>query len=263
MALVFVIDLTAPTFVRLHVLYVFPLAAIALNCESTSPQLVGLILSVVFQLSNFIVHRIPTGALAIDTVVSFASSVMTVLLARAARRNQLAAMNLATTDWLTGLHNRRSFESITDLEIARQKRHGGVFSLAVIDLDDFKTLNDSQGHYAGDHALKILADVLRKHTRESDSIARLGGDEFAVLMPNIRQEDSSSLCRHLSAEIAYQMVTAGYSTTASIGCITFERAPDSTADALHQADKAMYAEKASGKSCELRRGALVGNDKVL
>ena len=71
-------------------------------------------------------------------------------------------MKLATTDWLTGLHNRRSFESIADMEISRQKRYGGVFSLVIIDLDNFKELNDCAGHHVGDKALKHVADVLRE-----------------------------------------------------------------------------------------------------
>lgn len=248
MVVVLAFDLLLPADIRLHVLYIFPLAVIALHCERTRVVLGGFALSVAFQLWNFVNHRIPDGPFVTDALIAFASSVLTIVLARAVRDNYLATANLAIHDSLTGLRNRRSFESIAEMEIARQKRYGGVFSLAVLDLDNFKDLNDSGGHHVGDEALRLLADVLREHTRKSDSIARLGGDEFAILMPNTREEDCNSLCDQVSGNIAKRMADAGYAITASIGSTTFERAPESTSDALQQADKAMYAAKAERKS---------------
>lgn len=247
MVAVFVLDVLTPPDIRLHVLYIFPLAAIALHSTRMTAILSALALSVAFQFSTFSFHGIPSGPLVVDALIAFASSVLTIALARATRDSHLATVNLATTDWLTGLHNRRKFMSIADMEIARQKRYGGVFSLAVIDLDKFKELNDSLGHQAGDMALKLLADVLRKHTRQTDSIARLGGDEFAILMPNTDEAECKSLCQLLSARIAKRMADATFAVTASIGHSTFEQVPESTAYALQQADKAMYAAKARGK----------------
>ena len=249
MLVVLAFDLSFPADIRLHVLYIFPLAVMALHCERMSVVLGGLALSVAFQLTNFFFHGIPDGPFATDAVIAFASSVLTIVLARALRENYLATANLATYDSLTGLRNRRSLESIADMEIARQKRYGGVFSLAILDLDNFKNVNDSGGHHVGDKALRLLADVLREHTRKSDAIARLGGDEFAILMPNTREGDCKSLCEQLSTNIAKSMADAGFSITASIGSTTFERAPESTSDALQMADKAMYAAKADSKSC--------------
>ena len=248
MLVVLAFDLLLPAEIRLHVLYIFPLAAIALHCEWTSAVLGGLALSVAFQLSNFSLHHIPDAPFVTDALIAFASSVLTIILARAVREKYLATADLATYDSLTGLRNRRSFESIADMEIARQKRYGGVFSLAILDLNNFKDVNDSEGHHVGDKALRLLADVLRAHTRGSDSLGRLGGDEFAILMPNTRQADCISLCEHLSANIATRMADAGFAITASVGSTTFERAPQSTADALKVADKAMYSAKADSKS---------------
>jgi len=247
MAAVFALDLLAPTDIRLHILYVFPLAAIALHCEHRGATLGGLLAVTVLQLWTLMFHGLSTDSYATDALVALASSVLTMLLARAVRENHMATMNLATTDWLTGLHNRRSFETVADLEIKRQRRYGGVFSLAVMDLDGFKILNDSRGHDIGDKALQLVADVLREHTRQSDTIARLGGDEFAVLMPNTRQPDCNLQCRQLAATISRRMADAGFAITASIGCAQFEQPPASTSDALQKADKAMYAAKASAK----------------
>lgn len=249
MTMLFVLDQITPHDVRLYLLYSFPLAAIALHCERASAIAAGLVLSIVFQLATFFIDAVPSLPLTTDALVAISSAVLTIALARATRENHLAAVNLATTDWLTGLHNRRSFESIADLEIRRQKRYGGVFSLAVIDLDSFKHLNDSKGHHVGDSALQILADVLRDHTRQTDTIARLGGDEFAILMPSTGEPECSSLCQQLCVTIAGRMTAVGFATTASIGCSAFQRAPESVSHALKEVDKAMYAAKSGGKNC--------------
>jgi diguanylate cyclase (GGDEF)-like protein len=129
-----------------------------------------------------------------------------------------------------------------------------VFSLAIVDLDRFKALNDSRGHHTGDKALKLLAEVLRENTRESDSIARLGGDEFAIVMPNTRAEDCAALCRQLTTNIAVRMADADFGITASVGHATFEQPPESSSAALHEADKAMYAAKSTGEEVRIRAG---------
>lgn len=248
MVVVFIVDLATPSNIRLHLLYAFPLAAIALHCERNSAIFGGFLPATVLQLLTFYYNRLSADSFVTDMLVAFAASVLTMVLAKTVRENHLAIMNLATTDWLTGLRNRRSFETIAALEIQRQKRYGGVFSLAVIDLDGFKNLNDSRGHNVGDKALQLVADVLREHTRQSDSVARLGGDEFAVLMPNTREPDCSVLCRKLSVEIASRTADVGFATNASIGYAQFAQAPKSTSDALQEADKAMYSVKTSSKN---------------
>jgi diguanylate cyclase (GGDEF)-like protein len=248
MVVVVILDLISPADIRLHVLYIFPLAAIATHCERTSMVLGGLVLSVAFQLINFVVQDFPPAPFLTDALIAFASSILTIVLARSARKNYLATATLATTDSLTGLNNRRNFESVIDMKIVRQKRYGGVFSMAIADLDDFKGLNDSQGHHAGDLALKLTANVLREHVRVSDSVARLGGDEFAILMPTATEMDCGLACQLIAAMIARRMADAVFTGTVSIGYTTFEQAPESTAYALQKADKAMYVAKAEKKS---------------
>ena len=120
--------------------------------------------------------------------------------------------------------------------------------MALVDLDNFKELNDTRGHAVGDTALKILAEVLRGHTRDSDTVARLGGDEFAILMPNTQSTDSTALCEQLSAKVARQMGVATFPLTVSIGCATFQQTPATTGEVFEKADKAMYAAKAHGKA---------------
>jgi diguanylate cyclase (GGDEF)-like protein len=241
------LDIEAPVGIHVRILYVFPLTAIALHSERMRKVLFGLALVVFCEIASLLSNHLSPTAIFIDGLITIAGLSLVVVLARAARKHYLETLVLATSDPLTKLHNRRSFESIGEMELARQHRYGGIFSLAVIDLDGFKKLNDSRGHHVGDLALKLLADILRENTRQSDSIARLGGDEFAILMPVTRHSDCTELCQQLSGTIASRMVDAGFPITASIGHTTFERAPKSMLEALQEADKAMYAAKASGK----------------
>ena len=99
-----------------------------------------------------------------------------------ALRERLSEM--ALTDPLTELPNRRHFHERVSAEIGRVQRHGGGFTIAIIDIDDFKIFNDERGHLAGDHLLKEVATVIRTQMRVSDMLARFGGDEFVMLMPN-------------------------------------------------------------------------------
>jgi diguanylate cyclase (GGDEF)-like protein len=237
--------------IRLRILYVFPLTVIALHSERMRNVLFGFSLAVFCEIASLLSYELPPAVKFIEGLTGIAGMLLVVVLARATREHYLETLLLATHDPLTKLHNRRSFELIAEMELARQRRYGGVFSLAVIDLDDFKKLNDSRGHHVGDLALTLLADVLRENTRNTDSIVRLGGDEFAILMPITRNSDCTVLCQNLSATIASRMAHAGFAITASIGHATFEQAPESMLDALQKADKAMYAAKTSGKGHEV------------
>jgi len=247
MSILFIFDVATGSDIRLHVLYVFPLAAIALHCERIDFSVAGLILSLLCQIYNSLVQGMSTVALRTDAVIFLLSSGLVVFLGRAVRENYLEKARQASTDWLTGLHNRGSFETIVEMELSRHRRYGGVFSLALIDLDDFKSLNDSRGHHAGDQALKLLAEVLRENSRGSDAVARLGGDEFAILMPNTGHEDCQARCQQLSLLVMNRMAEAGFGTTASVGGSTYENSQKSTDAILQDADKAMYAAKAKGK----------------
>jgi len=137
--------------------------------------------------------------------------------------------------------------TVIDQEIIRQKRYGGVFSLAEIDLDGFKQLNDTRGHLSGDQALQLTAEVLRSHTRQSDVAGRMGGDEFIVLMPHMPQAECHAYMQKLCDMVGSEMTRAGFQVTASIGFQTFLTAPDTSTDALHLVDQAMYEAKSAGK----------------
>lgn len=247
-ALIGVLDFFTGADIRLNVLYVFPLAVVARYCRSLTFTASAFVVTTVLQVVTFSHNAETLPSLVTDLVVATSASLLIVYLARQGRQAYLHATNEAATDTLTGLYNRRAFMQEMETEIARQKRYAGLFSLAVLDLDGFKALNDSLGHAAGDQALTITAEVLQSCTRDSDSIARIGGDEFAILMPNTQDVDCKNRLRQLCATIETRMAAAGFAVTASIGSRTFREPPESTSKALRDADEIMYEAKIRGKN---------------
>jgi len=156
---------------------------------------------------------------------------------------------LAVEDELTGLPNRRRLMERIAEEEARSNRTGRPFALLMIDLDNFKTLNDTFGHAAGDQALRHFAGVLRHHARSNDLVARLAGDEFCLVLPETRDTVASTIAADLTAAIRRQPLQwRGHAIhlTSSIGVSSWRRnAP--AGDTLERADRALYITKSQGR----------------
>ena len=234
--------------IRMDSLYVIPLAVIAIHCNRRRD--VGFAFLLMFALQTLVLFSYDTPRTTKWTSLGIAAllGLFVLVLCRLVSASFLRLRQTSSLDSLTGLHNRRSFESLAEQEIARHRRYGGVFSLVVIDLDHFKALNDSRGHAAGDAALKLFAKMLVHLTRETDVLARIGGDEFAILMPNTTRDDCASHCQGMVVEIAKRMTESGLAITASMGAFTIEQPVLSFLEAYEQADKAMYEAKAKGKN---------------
>ena len=167
----------------------------------------------------------------------------------ASERRALVARleELATTDPLTGVANRRKFSADFAVELARSRRHKRPGALLLADLDGFKAVNDSLGHRAGDHVLKRVADILQQHVRVTDMVGRIGGDEFVVLLPDTTRADANAVAQKLRnavpeavREVDGKPIRLGL----SIGCVCFDGStPHSPAELVHAADEAMYRNK--------------------
>jgi diguanylate cyclase (GGDEF)-like protein len=166
------------------------------------------------------------------------------------RTNDLA--HLATVDALTGLFNRRYFETRLEQELQRQRRQMDDLSLLLLDLDNFKELNDTQGHLVGDTALKEVAEILRRAVRIFDVCARYGGEEFVILMPGAGSSTALRIAERIRRQVEQHFATGLRSgvpipLTVSVGVST--ATPDVTRDALvTRADMALLRAKATGKN---------------
>lgn len=185
----------------------------------------------------------------LSTVEMHARLLSTILLSEVESQNLNRALQFTAaaseTDPLTGLHNRRGWERLCEREEARCLRYGDPAGILVIDLDDFKQINDDHGHDAGDKVLKRAAEALLATVRKSDVVARLGGDEFAVLAVNA----TVGMTRHLADRIAAAFDAAG--VRASIGWASRNPRKNLNA-ALTAADQVMYQEKRLNKGAEAR-----------
>lgn len=153
---------------------------------------------------------------------------------------------IASPDALTGLLNRRAFFEAGHAEAERSRRYGHPLAIAFLDMDDFKRLNDSQDHEAGDRALQAVANSLGGSLRNADRLARLGGDEFAVLLPEISY-DAATEAGHKIAAAADVALKEFPPVSASIGIARFESAESDFSAMLDAADSLMYEIKQQGK----------------
>ena len=160
------------------------------------------------------------------------------------RRLERRLRHLADHDDLTGLMNRRRFQEELERHLAEGRRYGLTGALLVLDLDDFKAVNDTHGHSAGDRVLCDVADALRSRLRETDIVARLGGDEFAVLLPRETPEAAERVCEALERAIPGEVrAPDGRGVEVSAGYAPFMNQEASVDDVLSAADASMYAVK--------------------
>lgn len=154
--------------------------------------------------------------------------------------------DMASHDGLTGLLNRRAFFDAGEEEVMRSRRYAHPLTVVFLDLDDFKQLNDSQGHKAGDNALMAVAIALKRQLRTTDRIARLGGDEFAVLLPEISYQAATETGNKLAGAVNAAL-TVFPPASVSVGIAWFESTTHGFPAMLEAADALMYQIKQSGK----------------
>jgi diguanylate cyclase (GGDEF)-like protein len=155
---------------------------------------------------------------------------------------------LSQTDYLTGIANSREFYQQVNAELQRANRSKRPISLAYVDLDGFKQINDRLGHRAGDALLRTVAQSFQSTIRKTDLVARLGGDEFAILLSNTGQAGAQCIMQRLHAAFSRRMEEAQITVTLSAGVISFQALPASVDEMIHQADTLMYRAKAQGKN---------------
>jgi len=158
----------------------------------------------------------------------------------------------ANTDYLTGLYNRRAFMNILNNLFNDFKELNNKFSVILLDIDDFKKINDTYGHDVGDEVIKDIADVLRKYLRPEDIPARIGGEEFAVLITNADRDVAISVAERLRNVMENRHLFIDENTiidyTASFGVASMDKDIDSPSELLKVADNNLYRAKKEGKN---------------
>ncbi len=156
---------------------------------------------------------------------------------------------LSLTDALTGLYNRRHFDNTIEREFMRSKRYGGDLSLAIIDIDFFKKINDTYGHLCGDYILKEAAYLIMDNFRKTDFVFRYGGEEFVVILTETNLASSKIPLERLRAKIAeYPFVFNGQPLHITVSTGVSSNNAETIEEFLDNADKALYRAKQTGRN---------------
>ncbi len=199
-----------------------------------------------------ITEALDAGAIGPELIWSVSSELLFFLvfvgLLLTVRRQLEVERALARCDALTKLSNVRAFDLALCAERQRLVRYNRVVSVVYFDLDNFKQVNDRHGHAAGDELLAMIGALVSSGIRQVDTGARLGGDEFALILPETGATGAEMVAQRLSQTIANAARERDWPITCSMGCVTFESAPDSVEAMTKAADAAMYRAKHGGKN---------------
>jgi diguanylate cyclase (GGDEF)-like protein len=250
LALIALASHAIPVDVRFSFLYLAPVALAAWFVGSRAGALFSLLGAGAWLVESLSENRFGkperlvtfTSAVLLLAFFLLVSSLLSAL--RAALGREQAS---ARIDALTQIFNRRAFSELAGAEIERVARYGGLFTVAYLDLDDFKLVNDRYGHETGDRLLVQTAQAIRKSLRVNDIVARLGGDEFVVLLPQTEPRDADAVLGKLGVQLGAVMQQGPWPVTVSIGAATFEKPPESVEQMVKVVDELMYSAKARGK----------------
>jgi diguanylate cyclase (GGDEF)-like protein len=196
-------------------------------------------------------HLVMALSVVSDMVLLVALIWLFALMIRRVETERAVIQRQAETDQLTGIYNRRHFETSLDQEIERARRYNSTLSLLMIDVDNFKQLNDSHGHLVGDRLLYQLTRECESCLRASDVFCRYGGDEFAIIAPETPGPAAMALARRMRQSIG--SITLGSSPGAlaiSIGIAVWEESFNTKDDIISAADSALYQAKSAGRNRE-------------
>ncbi len=183
-----------------------------------------------------------------NELIEFFFLIIMSILFSALKRNLENEKELARRDPLTDTLNRRSFFDLAEHEINRSQRYGLPLTIAYMDLDNFKVVNDQFGHHAGDELLNAVVLTIRSNIRSSDILARVGGDEFVILLPDTPGDASLTFLNKIHDSLDQTMARNGWPVSFSIGAVTYLTVPSTVDEVIRHADELMYTVKHGGKN---------------
>jgi diguanylate cyclase (GGDEF)-like protein len=182
------------------------------------------------------------------------------LLFSALKKNLDSEKILANSDPLTGALNRRAFFDITEYELNRSHRYEHATTIAYIDLDNFKGINDRLGHAVGDRLLIAVTKTITSNIRSTDILSRFGGDEFVILLPETPADAAAAFLEKIQNQLNQAMAANNWPVSFSIGAVTYPTAPPGVDEVIRKADMLMYEVKRTGKNRLLHIEATEANN---
>jgi len=244
-----IIDYKIGPGLSLSLFYIFPVALASWTMGVSEGLLVSFVCAAIWSMANLpanqgLISLLPMGnaleRLGILAIFSLLFSEIHTLLK--------TEPQISHTDFLTGIPNRKALYESIAAEIKRLARTRRPFTLIYMDLDDFKSINDSAGHSVGDAVLTEIATMLKLQLRGIDVVARIGGDEFAVILPETDELAARKVAPRIQSSLREDMHEHQWPVTFSIGVLTFLSAPSKAEEMFKRADHLMYNAKKEGKN---------------
>jgi diguanylate cyclase (GGDEF)-like protein len=248
-----IIDLSIDYRISFSIFYVLPVLFVTWNSGFRTGLIFAFLSSCFWFAAAFYSHnsQYPIPILVWNSVVRFSFFIIiayTIHILKNERKN-------ARFDFLTRIPNRRFFDELFHAEVQRSIRYGHPLTIAYMDVDNFKTINDTLGHQIGDNLLKIVSHTIKKHIRSTDIVARLGGDEFAIILLETSENPGLRIIKKVQKELRAVMNDKSFPVTFSFGLVTFRKFPKTEREMLKIADDYMYKAKKEGKN-KIRRRVL-------
>jgi diguanylate cyclase (GGDEF)-like protein len=243
------VDYATGTELRVFPLYFLPILAVSLRVGRGAGLGTAAVCALAWWLSNHLAGMLGSrsGVDAANFAVMAIAFASIAVLGSRQRESLRRERAISRTDGLTGLLNGRGFYEAAAVELARSARYRHPLTVAYVDLDDFKEVNDRFGHARGDAVLVAVARALRRGCRSTDLVGRLGGDEFVVLFPETGRGAAEAALVKLRSRMKEAASPDGSRVTTSVGSVSFTKPPADVEALVHEADMAMYAVKADGK----------------
>ena len=245
-----ILDFSTSSRVVVSICYLLPVMLVAWATASTGCGLIVALTTFLAEpvgemLTHYRYHSMPVAIW--NGAMRLAVFCIVLLLMQRVRMLMGRLQEAALADELTGLANLRALREMAAKEIERSRRFNHPVTLAYVDIDDLKRVNDRAGHAAGNRVLISLATIARATTRSVDTVARVGGDEFVILMPETGPDTALLVADRLREAFSQAVKPQGVPSTCSIGLASFERPSASVDEMLATADELMYEAKAAGK----------------
>lgn len=250
LAVLGVVDYLTGSAVVITFFYLLPLALASWTLGKKPGWLVAVLSAAVMQAGPFVAEDGSTLLITVwNLVVRLAVFLVVANLVSEIRLLLTHQTELSRTDSLTGILNHRAFHEAGELEISRMRRSAEPLTLAFLDIDHFKSINDTRGHAAGDELLIAVARCLKAQLWGADIVARLGGDEYGILLVHTDVSAAQKVLPRLVQKLQSDVTEWAQPVTMSIGAVTCTSASPNLDELLRQADQLMYSAKRRGGDC--------------